>query len=396
MKKIRRSVMIGLFVTSFAGMFAMNGQASLIASEKFDYEVGSVSGETGGSGWGGGWIASTSGGRSYIVTDGLFSTPTNYNYSASSPYLSVTAGTASAQASRMLSSSFTLNPVSTTTYYFSTLVSVLDDGTSNDAKYFPRFVADNTAALVSFGIGGDNRIRINTGSSTAGSFYMTEGSNFVSSIHYLAVGKLVLNPSGTADEFYFSLIDASSAVSLSEPGSWDATRLVDISGTVAGVAFYSAANSGTVNVDSFYFGTDYASVIPEPSTFVNWMAPYAGSLSAAEQEKTADPDNDTMDNFLEYALGGNPTTNDAASILPVNYITDDGLMYLYNRRTDYIALGLSYDVELTSDLVAVAFSNDTSAYVEIGVSGLGGDFETVSNRIVMVEDVKFITLKVEE
>lgn len=135
---------------------------------------------------------------------------------------------------------------------------------------------------------------------------------------------------------------------------------------------------------------------PSEDPYDDWMLPYSGSLSAADQQKDADPDDDGMDNFLEYALGGDPTVSDADSILPVNYMADEGLMYLYNRRADYASLGLSYYLELTTDLVTTAFTNDLTAYTETGVSTAVDGFETVTNLIITVDDAKFVTLKVAE
>jgi hypothetical protein len=128
----------------------------------------------------------------------------------------------------------------------------------------------------------------------------------------------------------------------------------------------------------------------------DWMKPYVGSLSSAEQERSADPDGDSMNNFMEYALGGNPTNDDASTVLPSLYINAEDAVYLYNRRTNHVDLGLSYYLELTSDLVSGVFSNDTASYVETGVSLPVNGFETVTNRILTTEDAKFFTLKVEE
>ncbi|VGO18355.1 hypothetical protein [Pontiella sulfatireligans] len=136
---------------------------------------------------------------------------------------------------------------------------------------------------------------------------------------------------------------------------------------------------------------------PDPTDpYDAWMAPHTNTLSEAEQAKDADPDDDDMDNLLEYALGGNPTTNDAAAIQPTSSLVGNELEYLYNRRTNHVALGISYYLELTPSLVNTAFTNDVSAYTEIGASDPTGEFETVTNRVGTAADsAKFITLTIE-
>lgn len=132
-------------------------------------------------------------------------------------------------------------------------------------------------------------------------------------------------------------------------------------------------------------------------TYEFWMEPYTGVLTnSALQAKDADPDEDDLDNLMEFALGGNPTTNDAAAILPTSSVEGSSLQYLYNRRTNHVEIGLSYYLELTPDLVNTAFTNDTAAYTVDGVSAAVGGFEMVTNSINTVTDAKFVTLTVEE
>ena len=189
----------------------------------------------------------------------------------------MTGGTGTtAQLNRDITTSFSLDPTTTTTYYFSVLVSALNNGTVSDALYFPRLLLDGSSTpVINFGIGGNGKIRINIGSSTEGSTVLVKGSSFATATQYLAVGKLELNPSGINDVFSFSLFDASSTVPLTEPVTWGVTRSQDMSGAIGGFAFASAGDAGTVNVDNFYFGTDYLSVItpvPEPSAAVLGLA----------------------------------------------------------------------------------------------------------------------------
>ena len=58
--------------------------------------------------------------------------------------------------------------------------------------------------------------------------------------------------------------------------------------------------------------------------------------------------------LIEYALGGNPTVNDAATVRPHWAVDGPWLDYIFNRRTNYAALGLVYNVETCTNLASNA------------------------------------------
>lgn len=133
------------------------------------------------------------------------------------------------------------------------------------------------------------------------------------------------------------------------------------------------------------------------NSFATWAQ--SQGLSGNDALADADPDSDGMENFLEYVLGGNPSTNDVASVLPVSSLVDatgtNWLEYVYNRRRDAAARGLSYDMILSEDLVAGSWTNIGQS-AETGSAPVDDDFETVTNRIVTDGSVKFATLEVTE
>ena len=101
---------------------------------------------------------------------------------------------------------------------------------------------------------------------------------------------------------------------------------------------------------------------------------------------------DGVNNLLEYALGGDPLVDDAASILPVESVDATYLNYDYSRRTDAAARGLTYDVDSTLNLVIGPMTNDTE---EAGSVDVGGGFESVTNRVpTATEDTQFMGLEV--
>lgn len=73
-------------------------------------------------------------------------------------------------------------------------------------------------------------------------------------------------------------------------------------------------------------------------------------LPAEDSIDLADPDEDGMPNLLEFALGGDPLTGDAAAQLPVVVLMSDGRPALSFRR-NRPATDLTYAVQSSSDLV---------------------------------------------
>ena len=108
-----------------------------------------------------------------------------------------------------------------------------------------------------------------------------------------------------------------------------------------------------------------------------------------------------MDNLTEYALGGDPNTDDAADKLPGSELLEvtgtNWLEYVHNRRSDYLARGLDYEVQSTASLVTGAWTNDsTVVYVGAGPSIETG-FDSVTNRLdTGPEDQYFLHLRIQE
>jgi autotransporter-associated beta strand protein len=68
--------------------------------------------------------------------------------------------------------------------------------------------------------------------------------------------------------------------------------------------------------------------------FANWITGFG--LAVADQDPTDDPDNDGMDNLLEFVLNGNPSVSDP-SILPDLTITATDFEFTYQRRDDSVS-----------------------------------------------------------
>lgn len=131
------------------------------------------------------------------------------------------------------------------------------------------------------------------------------------------------------------------------------------------------------------------------NTFANYISQY--NVGILDQPGD-DPDLDGEDNFTEYALGGDPTVNDAPSIQPVGELAiqgeDDVFAFTYNRRIGAAALGVTYEVKGKTDLTALNWTA-TGITDEVEVTTLNDEFEAVTATTPMDGfDNKFLRLEI--
>jgi M6 family metalloprotease-like protein len=124
-----------------------------------------------------------------------------------------------------------------------------------------------------------------------------------------------------------------------------------------------------------------------------WSLSYG--LVGEDAASTADIEPDGMNNLCEYALGGNPTNSDAASVLPVfDILQDDGsnwFYYVHNERIDDITL--IYTVQSRTNLVSGTWQTTNVEFV--GESSISDNTKSVTNRIG-VDNTGFIQLQIEK
>ena len=131
---------------------------------------------------------------------------------------------------------------------------------------------------------------------------------------------------------------------------------------------------------------------------MEWVASYGLGDTNGTGALAFDVEPDGMDNLTEYALGGNPTSNDAASILPTFGITDAGggsnvMDYIYNRRLDAALRGLTYGLNQSTNLLS-GWGDVGTAY-ETGSAGIDLYFESVTNSVPVTTDEGFISLEIQ-
>jgi hypothetical protein len=142
-----------------------------------------------------------------------------------------------------------------------------------------------------------------------------------------------------------------------------------------------------INVDY----VNYSSTELPPTPTQLYAAWAAGYPSLTDTNLTVDFDGDGFDNLFEYAFDGDPTVGGAITYAPVidGVATVGGtnyLDYVYVRRKNPSALGLTYNIQLNTDLVFGTWTNDTSKYESIGGGTVNEDFWAVTNRIDTTSD----------
>jgi hypothetical protein len=128
--------------------------------------------------------------------------------------------------------------------------------------------------------------------------------------------------------------------------------------------------------------------------YLAWLGDHG--LSGSNAWESADLEPDGVNNWMEYAQGGNPTNSDAIAILPTFEMEPSatGMDYVYRRRTDYAARGLGYAVEVTTNLVGGIWQTNNTFVA--GIGSLEPGFEAVTNRLpVADEPQQFLRLRVD-
>jgi len=148
-----------------------------------------------------------------------------------------------------------------------------------------------------------------------------------------------------------------------------------------------------------YDGTDtILYVVPAIGTYADWVADWG--LTGSDTNRTADLENgglgDGMDNLLEYALGGNPTNDDAVAFLPTVEFAADSVEYVFRRRVDFAPRNLAYDLMVNPDGLQAPWVNVGTNFVT-AIGSIDAEFESVTNMVSTAGiDLNFINLQVTE
>lgn len=157
--------------------------------------------------------------------------------------------------------------------------------------------------------------------------------------------------------------------------------------------FSSYLDAATFQAEREALVAQWGSATADPYPF--WAESY-GLTNAVLSAYTNDVESDGLNNLLEYALGGNPTNNDAAALLPVYTIAADGgtnwFYHVHKERSgdDTLVYRLIDTVDLVNGPV------NTNGYAFQTVGPPVGDYVTVTNSYSTSNDTLFVELKVEK
>ncbi len=219
---------------------AATSQASLIASDQFEYSGASLDGQNGGTGWNGAWV-----GAFTLSDDGISLTYPDGTSDAGSRISEISASSAT----RPLASGIDFDVDGT--YYYSFLVNKADAG-SIDVR------------LVG---GSSGRWRIRWSSTEALSIGVTSSTGatvgtYAADQTLLVVTKLQTVATGS-DTMWIKVFQPGDEVV--EPTTWDASNAVAVSGLVLDT-FGIYRNAAGAQVDAVRIGTTFADVLPEPAS----------------------------------------------------------------------------------------------------------------------------------
>lgn len=130
--------------------------------------------------------------------------------------------------------------------------------------------------------------------------------------------------------------------------------------------------------------------------YLTWLYQYPEIGSATN--RMDNPDGDSLNNLCEWALGGDPTDAGDIGLVPGFELLENGdtnyFQYVYPQRSDAVALGLSYYLEWSDNLVSTPWINQN---VEIsGTNVTGGAFDYVTNRVSLdAASAQFLKLVIE-
>ncbi|MDZ8119968.1 hypothetical protein [Pontiella agarivorans] len=146
------------------------------------------------------------------------------------------------------------------------------------------------------------------------------------------------------------------------------------------------------NLDNGSFSTQSVLWVEE-SPYLTWTDSHL--LYGSNALWSADPDQDGQNNLIEFGLGGNPTNGPdpetRTTFLPRADLNQ--MEFTYRRRSQPAAYGLTYQLEHSSDLVTPNWT--TAEFIPFGESAPFEDFVTVTNRIPMNHEHRYIRLSIQ-
>lgn len=155
------------------------------------------------------------------------------------------------------------------------------------------------------------------------------GLNTYSGDTTVSGGNLTLEQINDSNEGSTVSIASDAVLNLTFDGS-DTVDKLFLNGVQQPVGVYGSGNSG-----GRITGTGTLTVSSGPASgYTSWITSFG--LALADQDPTDDPDNDGVNNLVEFVLNGNPSLSDN-SILPNLAVTASDFEFTYQRRDDSVS-----------------------------------------------------------
>ncbi|MDF7824061.1 hypothetical protein P4B35_08560 [Pontiellaceae bacterium B12227] len=170
--------------------------------------------------------------------------------------------------------------------------------------------------------------------------------------------------------------------------------------TLDGIRMVAVTETNAWGPTDFFEVDDLQLSVYDPNAFTpqgrynTWLLGYQPTLGAATN-MVDNPDMDELNNLGEYAFGGDPTDDGDIGYLPSYESATSGgtnyIDYVYIRRKDSVERGLTYTLQLNTDLANGTWTNDVSLYENIGAADLpGSEFRAITNRVNTEAGARFI------
>lgn len=197
-----------------------------------------------------------------------------------------------------------------------------------------------------------------------------------------------------------SEVSGSNTVNLND-GDW-ALNGLDFT-QASGVRLYVRDRKNAESYLAYFDNIDIGFIPSSESklTFEDWLESFVG-IPVGEQGENADPDLGGLSNLMEFALGGDPTNPSDDYLLAPGLTVNEGadtlvMEFVYRRRQDPAAHGLSYEVFQTDSLKGTwlpAVVSQISAQEDVNDS----EFEFVTSEIELPADATkhFVRLSVSD
>jgi hypothetical protein len=98
--------------------------------------------------------------------------------------------------------------------------------------------------------------------------------------------------------------------------------------------------------------------------------------------------------MMEYALNGDPTLNDAASVKPATHSDGSWFVHVHTERVGDASLSYAVELDQNADLPGASWA--TNGIEWVADSAVSGDYKSVTNRTDATDAQEFIRLQVEK